>query len=70
MTNEEVKAAFIDECPVVYDGIQYQRISGLIYRKRSAFRGVYMRAELLDRNNNAVVVVAPDRIEFVKEEAP
>ena len=43
MTHEEVKTAFMEECPVVYCGITYQRISALIYRKNHTGRGLRVR---------------------------
>lgn len=70
MTRDEVKAAFMDECPVAYGGVTYQRVSALIYRKNHTGRGLRVQAELKDRNNHSVVIVSPERIERVKEEAP
>lgn len=61
MTHEEVKAAFMEECPVAYCGITYQRISALIYRKNHTGRGLRVQAELKDRNNHSVVIVSPKR---------
>ena len=33
VTNNEAKAALLEECPAVYAGITYQKITALIYRK-------------------------------------
>lgn len=63
MTCDEVKAAFMEECPVIYGGITYQRVSALIYRKNPAGRGLRVQAELMDGNNRSVVIVSPERIE-------
>lgn len=68
MTHEEVKAAFMEECPVVYSGITYQRISALIYRKNHTGRGLRVQPELKDRNNHSVVIASPERIELAKED--
>ena len=51
MTHDEAKAAFMEECPVVYGGVTYQRISALIYRKNHTGRGLRVQAELKDNNN-------------------
>lgn len=67
MTHDEVKAAFKAECPVVFNGIRYKRISALIYRKNPIGTGMVIQAELLDQNYNAVLIVSPERIEIAKE---
>lgn len=66
MTNAEVKAAFMDGCPVSYSGIEYLEISALIYRRGPD--GFYMQAELLDKNRNSVTIARPDRITEVCNE--
>lgn len=63
MTSDELKAAFMEECPVIHNGITYQRISAIIYRKNPTGAGLIVRAELLDRNGNSVSIAAPERIE-------
>lgn len=63
MTHDEAKAAFMEECPVVYGGVTYQRISALIYRKNHTGRGLRIQAELKDNSNHSVVIVSPERIE-------
>ena len=68
MTHEEVKAAFKAECPVMFNGVRYRRISALIYRKNPTGAGMIIQAELLDQNYKAVVIVSPERIESTKEE--
>ena len=34
MTHAEIKAAFMDECPVMFNGVRYRRVSALIYERR------------------------------------
>lgn len=63
MTREELKTVFMEESPVSYSGITYQRISALIYRKNPGGRGLYVQAELLDRTGRSVTIAAGDRIE-------
>lgn len=69
MTNEEVKAAFKSGCPVTLNGIQYQRVSALIYRKNRTGAGMIVQAELLDKNCKGVVIASPKQIEPVKDES-
>jgi len=66
MTGEEVKAAFMEECPVVHGGITYQKISAIIYRK-AAGGGIYIQAELLDRSGHSVTIAAAGRVERGKD---
>ena len=70
MTHAEIKAAFMDECPVIFNGVRYRRVSALIYRKNPTGTGLVMQAELLDQNYRAVVIVSPERIEPAKEDKP
>ena len=61
MTNNEAKAALLEECPAVYAGITYQKVTALIYRKGST--RIQISAELLDRNGRAVVIAPAGKIE-------
>ncbi len=63
MTNSEAKAALLEECPAVYAGITYQKITALIYRKAGQGKRVQVSAELLDRNGRAVVIASVEKIE-------
>ena len=63
VTGDELKAALFDECPVIYNGITYQKITALIYRKDGKCRRVRVSGELLDRNGNAVVIAPAGKIE-------
>ena len=54
MTGVELKAALLEECPVIYAGITYQKVTALIYRKDST--RIQISAELLDRTGRAVVI--------------
>ncbi len=63
MTREELKAAFMEEAPVLSGGIEYQKITALIYRKERGGRGLIVQAELLDRGGHSVTIAAPERIE-------
>lgn len=63
MTNSEAKAALLEECPAVYAGITYQKITALIYRKAGQGKSVRVSAELLDRNGRAVTIAPVEKIE-------
>lgn len=63
MTTADLKRAFIDECPVRYNGIIYQRVTAVIYRKTPDKAGLLVQGELLDKNGRAVMIAAAERIE-------
>lgn len=63
MTGAELKAALLEECPVSYAGITYQKVTALIYRKAGKGTRIQISGELLDRNGRAVVVVPAEKIE-------
>lgn len=60
MTDGEARAAFMRKTPVEFDGIAYQRITAIIYRLGAD--GLYMQAEILDKNGNSVSIVNASRI--------
>lgn len=57
MTNDEAKAAWRDQAPVVLNGIVYT-VRSLIYRYPKT-----LLAELMDKNNRCVVITQPDKTE-------
>lgn len=63
MNVDELKTAFATEKPVVWQGSKYKCVSAIIWRKDKEGRRI-LRAELLDMNARAVVIVDPDRIEY------
>ena len=64
MTNDEAKEAFRKRTPVYYNGVQYLKITAIIYRYDN-FGNLIVSAELLDRNRNSVVIV---RLKDIKGE--
>lgn len=66
MTVNELKRAFLDECPVVFGGITYQKITAVIYRKTLDGKRLHVQGELLDQNGRAVAIAAADRINFAE----
>lgn len=67
MTTEEAKQAFFEEKPVIFDNIEYVRITALIYRKREG-QAPYLMLELLDQNKRSTMTVLPDRVKLKGEE--
>lgn len=65
MNGQELKEALMQESAVVFNGIKYSKVSGIIYRKVG--NGVAVSAELLDRNRNSVVIAASDKIRLAGE---
>ncbi len=65
MTRDELKAAFLEQCPVMCDGIIYQRVSALIYRKIPGVSKFIVQGELLDRSGHSVTIAGPRQIERV-----
>lgn len=63
MTVNELKRAFLDERPVAFGGITYQKITAVIYRKTPDKTGLLVQGELLDKNGRAVMIAAAERIE-------
>lgn len=67
MTSEEIKQAMLNFTPVVYEGIEYERITAYIYRvvalhKEGNYKTV-LQVELLDKNSNSVVIVNAKKVE-------
>ncbi len=63
MTGIELKEALMEGCPVHYNGIAYQKVTALIYRKDMKGTGIRISGELLDQNGRAVVIAPAKRIE-------
>jgi len=69
VTGDELKAALMDERPVIHDGITYQKVNAVIYRKDGKNKRVRVSAELLDRNRRDVVIVPAGKIRRETENA-
>lgn len=67
MTVNELKRAFMAECPVTFGGITYQKITAVIYRKAPNGKEIHVQGELLDKNGRAVAIAAADRISYAEE---
>jgi len=60
MDKNEIKVAFLEGVPVIAGGIEYARISALIYRMHAG--KVITQAELLDKNGNSVTIAQPEKV--------
>ena len=67
MTIEEAKQAFFNEEPVIFDNIEYVRISALIYKKKAG-QAPRLMVELLDKNQRTTMTTVPERVEIKREE--
>lgn len=63
MTIEESKTAYFSEEPVIYDGIEYERISALIYKKPKGEKS-YLALELYDKCKHCVVIALPEKVKL------
>lgn len=61
MTIDEAKTAYYAEKPVLYGGVEYERISALIYRKPKGKRP-YLQLELFDKCGHSVMIITPDKV--------
>ena len=64
MTNDEAKEAFRNKTPVYWNGVQYTKISAIIYRY-DPYGNLLVSAELLDRCGNSVIIA---RLKDIKGE--
>lgn len=71
MTSEQVKEAMRNFSPVIYDGIEYKRITAYIYRviksKHEATFKTILQVELLDRKECSVTIADPKKVELKEE---
>ena len=70
MTSEEIKQAMLNFTPVVYEGIEYERITAYIYRvvalhKEGNYKTV-LQVELLDKNSNSVAIADAKKVSIAE----
>lgn len=65
MTNAELKQALFSAVPVRYNGIEYQRVCEIIYRRPA--NEVIVSAGLLDFNGNCIVYARPEKVSVASE---
>jgi hypothetical protein len=61
MTAEEIKDALLKKYPVIAGGIEYKRVTAVIYREQD--KKIVVSAELLDRNGRSVTIAPLKNIE-------
>ena len=61
MTIDEAKAKYYAEEPAIYNGITYERISALIYRKPKG-KPPYVELELFDKCGHSVTIAEPNGV--------
>lgn len=70
MTSEEIKKAMHEFSPVVYNGIEYERITAYIYRIiKTHGAGLYktiLQVELQDKNTNSITIADAKKVELLK----
>ncbi len=66
MTFKELQKAFIDECPVMYDGVVYQKVEKIIFIKKDGH--IIETAQLLDKCGYSSVTVHGRLVEEVKND--
>ena len=60
MTNAELKQALFSAAPVRYNGIEYQRVCEIVYRRPA--NKVMVSAGLLDRFENCIVYAPVEKV--------
>mgnify|MGYP003623382937 FL=1 len=65
---QRLREAMLDGEKVYYEGIEYNRISGIIYRKHKTRRSVAMQAELEDKSKNSITIASPLKVKLMGEE--
>lgn len=66
MTSEEAKAALQNKAPVVCGGIEYKRLSAIIYRYNG--KGQFLiTAELLDKKEQSVTIAQMKDVKLKEE---
>lgn len=66
MTNEEAKQALFDRVPVIWNGIEYTRVTAIIYRLDLDGK-LIVSAELEDKCGHSVTVARIKDIQGVSE---
>jgi hypothetical protein len=64
MTNDEIKKALFSAAPVRFNGIEYQRVYEIVYRRPE--NKVIVSAGLLDRFENCIVYAPVEKVEAVE----
>lgn len=60
MSGAELKNTLMSGCAVSYDGVDYAKVSAIIYRCVNG--QIKVTAELLDKNGNSVTIAPSERV--------
>jgi hypothetical protein len=63
VTNAELKQALFSAAPVRYNGIEYQRVCEIVYRRPA--NEVIVSAGLMDKNGSCIVYARPEKVSAV-----
>ena len=70
MTSEEIKKAMREFAPVIYKGIEYQRINAYIYRiienKRTGKFKEIFQLELQDKRGNSITIANANDVNLLE----
>ncbi|MCI8284283.1 MAG: hypothetical protein HFE90_03305 [Firmicutes bacterium] len=61
MTANELIEAIYEEYQVIYNGIEYKKVTGLTYKKIGG--GIRLLGELLDKCGHSVTIAPAEKIE-------
>lgn len=65
MTNAELKQTLFSAAPVRYNGIEYQRVCEIVYRRPE--NEVIVSAGLMDKNGKCIVYAKPEKVEVITD---
>lgn len=68
MTHTEAERAILLQVPVVHRGVEYLRLSGLIYRKDTKSGGLIARGELFSSCGHSVTIARLDLVNWLHPE--
>ena len=66
MTSDEAKQYLYSRKAVVYNGIEYARINGIVYRLDETGKHIIVSAELLDKCKNSVTIAQLKDVQAVE----
>ena len=67
MTSEEAKQCLYSRVEVVYKGMRYRYITGIMYRLDESGRNIIVSAEMLDKNKNSITIALLKDVEEYKD---
>lgn len=65
MTGEEAKQCLYSRKKVICKGIEYEKMTAIVYRLDESGKYIVISAELLDKNRNSVVFARLEDVETI-----